>query len=46
MEYCKDGPEHDNIDDLIDGMLLIQEYWTVLISSVIVVDGELNMPTL
>ena len=43
MKYVKDVPVHlGYLIGLIFGISLVQEYGTVLISSVIVVDGEVN----
>ena len=46
MEYWKDGIEYGKLDGLLDGMSLGQEDGTVLVSEVIVVDGEVNMSNL
>ena len=43
VEYRKDGTDYENIDGLFDGIPLQQEYGTEMISSVLVVYGELNM---
>ena len=43
MEYLKDGTANGNLDDLLYRMLLGKKYGTVLIPSVIVVDGEVHL---
>ena len=43
MEHAKDRNAHGNTDGLLDGISLGQEYGTVLGSTGIVVDGEVNM---
>ena len=41
IEYCKYGTAHKNLDVLLYGILLGQEYLTVLGSIFIVVDVEI-----
>ena len=43
IEYSQNGTAHGNIGGLLDWISLGQEDGTALGSSVIVVDGELNM---
>ena len=43
LGYCEYGSVHGNIYDLLFVMLLLQEYGTVLVYSVRVVDEEVNM---
>ena len=44
MNIRKIGTAHGKIDGLLDGMSLGQENGTEMVSSVRVVDGEVNTP--
>ena len=43
MEYLKDRAAHGKLDVLLNGIQLGQEYGTILVSSGIVLYGEINM---